>query len=179
MRMIADRPAAVAERIELGHWEGDCIMGAENRSAIVTLVERVTRFLILVPVFTARPTASGVRDGIVAAMAGLPSSLRRTLTWDQGKELAFHTQITAMTGMDVYFCDAHSPWQRGTNENMNGLLRDYFPKRTDLREVSAERLADVAVEVNARPRKSLGWARPADLFARQVDSPPSTQGQVG
>ncbi len=79
----------------------------------------------------------------------------------------------------VYFCDAHSPWQRGTNENMNGLLRDYFPKRTDLREVSAERLADVAVEVNARPRKSLGWARPADLFARQVDSRPSTQGQVG
>lgn len=154
-------------------------MGTENRSAIITLVERVTRFLILVPVFNARPTASGVRDGIVAAMAGLPSSLRRTLTWDQGKELAFHTQITAMTGMDVYFCDAHSPWQRGTNENMNGLLRDYFPKRTDLREVSAERLADVAVEVNARPRKSLGWARPADLFARQVDSWPSTQGQVG
>jgi IS30 family transposase len=165
MTMIADRPSEVDDRVEVGHWEGDCIMGAGNRSAIGTLVERRTRYLILIPVPTGRPTAEAMRDGITTALAGLPDYLRRTLTWDQGKELALHQQITEQTGTKVYFCDAHSPWQRGTNENMNGLLRDYFPKRTDLRDLTAEQLQAVADEVNTRPRKSLGWARPADLLA--------------
>jgi transposase, IS30 family len=125
--MIADRPAEVADRIQVGHWEGDCIMGAGNRSAIGTLVERRTRYLILIHVPTGRPTAEAMREGLIAALEQLPAQLRRTLTWDQGKELAMHQQISKQTGTRVFFCDAHSPWQRGSNENMNGLLRDYFP----------------------------------------------------
>lgn len=118
MTMIADRPAEVADRVQIGHWEGDCIMGAGNRSAIGTLVERSTRYLILVHVPTGRPTAAAMRAGIVAALGQLPPPLRRTLTWDQGKELALHKSITADLGTAVFFCDAHSPWQRGTNENI-------------------------------------------------------------
>jgi len=128
MTMIADRPEEVADRIQVGHWEGNCIMGAGNRSAIGTLVERRTRFLILIHVPTGRPTAEAMGEGIIAALGQLPAKLRRTLTWDQGKELAMHQQISEQTGTRVFFCDAHSPWQRGSNENMNGLLRDYFPK---------------------------------------------------
>ncbi len=109
-------------------------------------------------------TADNVRRAIKTAFAILPGGLRRTLTWDQGKELALHQQITAQTGTSVFFCDAHSPWQRGSNENTNGLLRDYFPKGTDLSVFSDEELQRVAVEVNDRPRKTLGWNRPADLF---------------
>jgi IS30 family transposase len=168
MTMIADRPPEVQERAEVGHWEGDCIMGAGNRSAIGTLVERRTRYLILVPVPTGRPTAEAMRAGVTAALEALPARLRRTLTWDQGKELALHRQITEQTGTRVFFCDAHSPWQRGTNENMNGLLRDYFPKRSDLGDIATEELQRVADEVNTRPRKSLGWARPADLIATAI-----------
>ncbi|MDQ2846102.1 MAG: IS30 family transposase [Actinomycetota bacterium] len=170
MTMIADRPLEVADRIEVGHWEGDCIMGVGNRSAIGTLVERRTRFVILVHVPTGRPTAEAMRAGITTPLADLPACLRRTLTWDQGKELALHQQITEQTGAKVFFCDAHSPWQRGSNENMNGLLRDYFPKGVDLREVTPEELARVADEINDRPRKSLGWARPAQLFAGESQS---------
>lgn len=170
MTMIADRPSEVDDRVEVGHWEGDCIMGAGNRSAIGTLVERRTRYLILIPVPTGRPTAEAMRQGITTALASFPDYLRRTLTYDQGKELALHQQITELIGTKVYFCDAHSPWQRGTNENMNGLLRDYFPKRTDLRDLTAEQLQAVADEVNTRPRKSLGWARPADLLADIIRS---------
>ena len=164
MAMIADRPAEVNDRVQVGHWEGDCIMGAENRSAIGTLVERVTRFLILVHVPTRRPTAEAIRDGVADALGALAPHLRRTLTWDQGKELSLHQQITARTGTRVFFCDAHSPWQRGSNENTNGLLRDYFPKGTDLAHISPEELQRVADEINDRPRKTLGWARPADLI---------------
>jgi IS30 family transposase len=145
-------------------------MGVGNRSAIGTLVERRTRYLILVHVPTGRPTAEAMRTGITTALGALPVRLRRTLTWDQGKELALHRQITEHTGTRVFFCDAHSPWQRGTNENMNGLLRDYFPKRTDLHGVTAEELRRVADEVNTRPRKNLGWARPADLIADVIAS---------
>jgi transposase, IS30 family len=170
MTMIAERPPEVAERVEIGHWEGDCIMGAGNRSAIGTLVERRTRYLILVHVPTGRPTAMAMSEGITAALSCLPVELRRTLTWDQGKELALHAQITEQTGTRVFFCDAHSPWQRGSNENMNGLLRDYFPKGTDLRHVTPEELSRVAHEVNTRPRKTLGWARPADLIAAATTS---------
>ena len=170
MTMIDDRPPQVEDRLEVGHWEGDCIMGAGNRSAIGTLVERRTRYLILVHVPTGRPTAEAMREGISAALEVLPPWLRRTLTWDQGKELALHQQITERTGTKVFFCDPHSPWQRGTNENMNGLLRDYFPKGTDLRHVTPEKLTQVANEVNTRPRKSLDWAQPADLIADAITS---------
>jgi IS30 family transposase len=168
MRMIGERPAEVAERVQVGHWEGDLIMGTGNRSAIGTLVERSTRFLILLAFPDAIPTADGVRAAITLALAGLPADLRRTLTWDQGKELALHQQITATTGAGVFFCDAHSPWQRASNENMNGLLRDYFPKGTDLSVHTAEEILAVAVEFNQRPRKTLDWNRPADLFDRAL-----------
>lgn len=164
MTMIADRPVEVDDRVQVGHWEGDCIMGPGNRSAIGTLIERTTRFVILVHVPTGRPTAAAMRDGIIHALGELAPHLRRTLTWDQGKELALHQQITARTGTRVYFCDAHSPWQRGSNENTNGLLRDYFPKGTDLSIISPDELRRVADELNDRPRKTLGWARPADLI---------------
>ena len=165
MRMIDERPAEVEDRLQAGHWEGDLIMGAGNRSAIGTLVERTTRFLILLPFADGVATTEGVRHAITAALAELPAGLRRTLTWDQGKELALHQQITAATGTDVFFCDAHSPWQRGSNENMNGLLRDYFPKGTDLSVHTVEDVVRIAAEVNDRPRKTLGWQRPAELFA--------------
>lgn len=170
MTMIAERPSEVADRVQVGHWEGDCIMGVGNRSAIGTLVERCTRFLVLIHVPTGKPRAEAMREGITTALGHLPADLRRTLTWDQGRELALHQQITEQTGTRVYFCDAHSPWQRGSNENMNGLLRDYFPKGTDLRDVTAEELVRVADEINNRPRKTLGWARPADLLTGRSQS---------
>ena len=166
--MIDERPAEVEDRVQAGHWEGDLIMGAGNRSAIGTLVERTTRFLILLPFPDGdrdrrrRPSGDHERAG------SLPQPLRRTLTWDQGKELAMHQQITASTGTGVFFCDAHSPWQRGSNENMNGLLRDYFPKGTDLSIHTVEDLARIAAEVNERPRKTLGWQRPAELFNAEI-----------
>ena len=165
MRMIDERPAEVKDRLQAGHWEGDLIMGAGNRSAIGTLVERSTRFLILLAFIDGVATTEGVRHAITAALADQPAGLRRTLTWDQGKELALHPQITAATGTDVFFCDAHSPWQRGSNENMNGLLRDYFPKGTDLSIHTVEDVVRIAAEVNDRPRRTLGWQRPAELFA--------------
>lgn len=143
-------------------------MGPGNRSAIGTLVERRTRFLILVHVPTGRPTAQAISDGVCTALQDLPAQLRRTLTWDQGKEMALHQQVTQRLGTPVFFCDAHSPWQRPTNENMNGLLRDYFAKGTDLSVVSPDELYRVAEEVNARPRKTLDWARPVDLLIRQL-----------
>jgi IS30 family transposase len=165
MRMIEERPAEVEDRVQAGHWEGDLIMGAANRSAIGTLVERTTRFLILLPFTEGIATTEGVRQAITAALADQPAGLRRTLTWDQGKELALHPQITAATGTGVFFCDPHSPWQRGSNENMNGLLRDYFPKGTDLSVHTAQDIVRIAAEVNDRPRKTLAWQRPAELFA--------------
>jgi IS30 family transposase len=168
MRMIAERPTEALERGQAGHWEGDLIMGPGNRTAIGTLVERRTRFVILLVFPDAVATAQAVRDAITASLTALPAALRRTLTWDQGKELALHRQITAQTGTEVFFCDAHSPWQRGSNENMNGLLRDYFPKGTDLGPHSAEDLARIAAEINDRPRKTLGWTRPTDLFTAAV-----------
>jgi IS30 family transposase len=164
MRMIAERPREAEDRLQAGHWEGDLIMGPGNRSAIGTLLERSTRFVMLLPFPEGIATAEAVRRGIEAVLGCLPERLRRTLTWDQGKELALHQLITAATGTDVFFCDAHAPWQRGSNENMNGLLRDYFPKGTDLSVHAADDLAVIAAQVNDRPRKTLGWRRPADLF---------------
>ena len=143
-------------------------MGAGSRSAIGTLVERTTRFLILLPFPDGIATTDGVRDAITQALESLPAGLRRTLTWDQGKELAMHQQITSAIGTGVFFCDAHSPWQRGSNENMNGLLRDYFPNGTDLAVHGVEELARIATEVNQRPRRTLGWRQPADLFTTEL-----------
>lgn len=171
MRMISERPVEAQDRLQAGHWEGDLIMGPGNRSAIGTLIERSTRYVILVGFPEAIPSAQAVRAGIEASFARLPAAMRRTLTWDQGKELALHQLITAATGIDVFFCDAHAPWQRGSNENMNGLLRDYFPKGTDLSIHTLDELTRVAAEVNARPRKTLGWSRPVDLFTTALQSP--------
>ena len=165
MRMIDERPVEVEDRLQAGHWEGDLIMGAGNRSAIGTLVERTTRYLVLLPFSDGIATTDGVRQAITDALESVPAGLRRTLTWDQGKELAQHQQITVATGTDVFFCDPHSPWQRGSNENMNGLLRDYFPKGTDLSVHTVEDVVRIAAEVNDRPRKTLDWQRPAELFA--------------
>ena len=142
-------------------------MGAGNRSGIETLVERTTRFLILLPFPDGIATTEGVRHAITSALESVPQPLRRTLTWDQGKELAMHQQITAVTGTGVFFCDAHSPWQRGSNENMNGLLRDYFPKGTDLSVHTAEDIARVAAEVNDRPRKTLELGAPSRAVHRR------------
>ncbi|GAB7007766.1 hypothetical protein JCM18899A_52420 [Nocardioides sp. AN3] len=174
--MIADRPTEVEDRVQVGHWEGDCIKGAGNRSAIGTLVERRTRFLILVHLPGGRATAEAMRAGLATALGRLPADLRRTLTWDQGKELALHRQLAEQIGTKVFFCGAHSPWQRGSNENMNGLLRDYFPKGMDLRQVTPDVLARVAEEINARPRKTLGWARPVELLADQATAEAAAQG---
>jgi transposase, IS30 family len=131
---------------------------------IGTLVERATRFVILLAFPDAVGSAEAVREAIGTALERLPEGLRRTLTWDQGKELALHQQITTATGAGVFFCKAHSPWQRGSNENTNGLLRDYFPKGTDLPVHTVQDITRVAVEINQRPRRTLGWQRPADLF---------------
>ncbi len=144
MTLIVDRPAAALERVQPGHWEGDLLVGAANASAIVTMVERVTRHTILGHLPGVRHDSATVRDTVVAALARLPAHLRRTLTWDQGTEMARHAEIAAALGTtEVYFCDAHSPWQRPSNENTNGLLRDYFPKSTDLSVYTADEIAAV------------------------------------
>src|SRR3954464_5583538 len=177
--LISQRPAEAADRAVPGHWEGDLILGLGS-SAIGTLVERTTRFTMLLHLprmdghgFEARtkngPALAGhgaeaVRGAIVRTITTLPEQLRRSLTWDRGAEMAQHAQLRIEAGVAVYFCDPHSPWQRGTNENTNGLLRQYFPKGTDLSVHSAEDLAAVAATLNGRPRKTLGWRTPAEAF---------------
>nr|WP_236609571.1 IS30 family transposase [Leifsonia xyli] len=160
---IHDRPFAPTDRSVPGAWEGDLIMGLGNRSAIATLVERTTRFTLLLPVDAVNRSES-LRDQLVPALAALPPELRRSITWDQGWEMARHEEISRATGTRIYSCDPHSPWQRGSNENTNRLLRDYFPKRTDLRTHTPKELALVAAELNNRPRKILGWKTPNTLF---------------
>jgi IS30 family transposase len=160
MVMISERPAEADDRAVPGHWEGDLIMGARNASAIGTLVERTTRFVLLLHLPHGHDPAS-VAAAMTETMGGLPAALRRSLTWDQGKEMGYHAQISLAAGLDIYFCDPHSPWQRGSNENTNGLLRQYFPKGTGLSAHSREHLDQVAAELNARPRKTLGWKTPA------------------
>jgi transposase, IS30 family len=159
MTMLDQRPAGAADRSECGHWEGDLITGASNRSAIGTLVDRASRFTILLHL-PGRHTAEAVREALIAAMSSLPPQMRRSLTWDQGKEMALHREITAALGMPVYFCDKASPWQRPSNENTNGLLRQYFPKGSDLRVHGPDDLAAVAAELNTGRARLSAETRP-------------------
>ena len=183
--LLSERPAEAADRAVPGHWEGDLIIGLE-RSAIGTVVERTTRFTMLIhlpreegwgviPRTKNGPPLAGygaitMKDALAASMTTLPEQLRRSLTWDRGKELSAHAAFKVETGIAVYFADPHSPWQRGTNENTNGLLRQYFPKGTDLARWTAEELAAVAAALNSRPRKTLGWRTPAEAFDEHLRS---------
>jgi len=169
MTMIDQRPAEATDRSVPGSWEGDLIMGAGNRSAIGTLVERSSRAVVLLHLPDGK-SAEAVRDAVIAALAPLPPQLRTSLTWDQGTEMVLHAQISGALGIPVFFCEKASPWQRPSNENTNGLLRQYFPKGSDLRVHSAEELAAVAAELNARPRKTLGWQTPAARLAASMTS---------
>ncbi len=183
--MISQRPAEAEDRAVPGHWEGDLILGLSS-SAIGTLVERTTRFTMLLhlppmpghregPRIHNGPALAGhgaeaVRDAIASAIASLPGELRRSLTWDQGAEMAQHAQLRVDAGLAIYFCDPHSPWQRGTNENTNGLLRQYFPRGTDLSRHTPDELAAVATTLNGRPRKTLGWKTPAESLNDHLHS---------
>ena len=188
--LISERPATVEDRAVPGHWEGDLILGLAS-SAIGTLVERTTRYTILLhlppqPEHGRRPRqkhgpalaghrAAAVRDAIMRTMADFPEQLRRSLTWDQSAEMAQHEVLRIDTGLQVYFCDPQSPWQRGTNENTNGLLRQYFPKGTELSKHSARGLAAVALALNTRPRKTLGWHTPAEALNAVLRSANTTR----
>jgi IS30 family transposase len=165
---ISQRPAEAADRAVPGHWEGDMIDGRAGKSHIGTLVERTTRYTMLVPL--PGKSAAVFAGAVTPVIAGLPASLRRSLTWDQGKEMGMHAQIAVAADVKIYFCDPHSPWQRPTNENTNGLLRQYFPKGSDLSAHTPQYLRDVADELNGRPRKVLGWRTPAEAMAGFLDS---------
>jgi transposase, IS30 family len=168
---ISERPAEAQDRAIPGHWEGDLILGSTaSGSAIGTLVERTTGFVVLLHLPDDR-TAATLAEAMSAKIPELPEILRRSLTWDQGSEMALHTKITEATGLPIYFCDPHSPWQRGTNENTNGLLRQYFPKGTDLSFYGPGWLDQVAAELNARPRKRLNWRTPAEELDRLLSDP--------
>ena len=163
---ISERPPEVADRALPGHWEGDLLLGSSN-SAIVTLVERTSRFVVLIRLPRGR-SSEEVLTALKRRIGTLPTQLCRSLTWDQGKEMAQHARFTVETGLQIYFCDPQSPWQRGTNENTNGLLRQYFPKFTSLADVTQRRLDAVAAELNGRPRQTLGWMTPSEKFAEAV-----------
>ena len=165
---IRDRPAEIEDRAIPGHWEGDLLSGSKN-THIATLVERTTRYVMLVHLENDH-TAETVRDGLIKTMTTLPAHLRGSLTWDQGAEMSLHKTFAIATDMDVYFCDPASPWQRGSNENTNGLLRQYFPKGTDLSIHSPEDLEFVAQKLNRRPRKTLDWNTPAERLRELISN---------
>lgn len=167
MVLISDRPAEAADRAVPGHWEGDLILGRGGRSAIGTLVERQTRLVMLIALPHGR-SAERVRPALARRIRTLPAQLRRTLTWDRGKEMAQHVRFSIESGVPVYFCDPRSPWQRATSENTNGLLRQYFPKGSDLSIHDQRHLDAVARELNGRPRRTLDWSTPAEAFAQVV-----------
>ncbi len=165
--VISDRPAEIEDRAVPGHWEGDLILGTYNRSAIITLVERQTRYVLLAQV-GADKTSPAVCAAIAEKILSLPEHLTRSLTWDRGSEMTSHTDFTIKTGLPVYFCDPQSPWQRGSNENTNGLLRQYFPTGTDLSVHDQAELDRVAAELNGRPRQTLHWATPAEKLHQLI-----------
>ena len=164
MVLIADRPAEIEDRAVPGHWEGDLLLGARGQSAIATLVERQTRYVMLLAVGRNK-TSHHVCALIAKKIRTLPQHLAVSLTWDRGKEMAGHRQFSIATGVQVYFCDPHSPWQRGSNENTNGLLRQYFPRGSDLSVHSQRHLNRVAHMLNDRPRHTLGWMKPSEKLA--------------
>lgn len=164
MTPISLRPPEVCARIVPGHWEGDLIKGAANRSAVGTLVERTSRFILLAKLDNA--SAPSVLDGFTKRLGSVPESLRKTLTYDQGTEMALHQTLAKRLHIDVFFCDPHSPWQRGSNENANGLIREFLPKGTDLSQHSHQALAAIESSLNNRPRKILGYQTPAEIFAK-------------
>jgi IS30 family transposase len=164
---ISDRPAGIEDRSVPGHWEGDLIIGRNNRSAVGTLVERSTRYVILLHL-PGDHSAETVRTAMTTKIQTLPDHLKRSITWDQGREMSQHAQFTIDTGIDVYFCDPHSPWQRGSNENTNGLLRQWMPKGTDLSIHTEADLDAIAYKLNNRPRQTLGWMKPSEALAQLV-----------
>jgi IS30 family transposase len=172
---ISQRPPEAEDRAVPGNWEGDLIIGKDSKSAIGTLVERASRFVMLLHL-PHDHGADAVEQAMATVMSRLPDTLRKTLTWDRGVEMANHAKIAEATGLSIYFCDPHSPWQRGTNENTNGLLRQYFPKGTDLSGYHPDYLEFVANQLNNRPRKTLGWKTPAEALDELLSNPPSPPG---
>jgi IS30 family transposase len=169
MVMIRERPPEARDRAVPGHWEGDLLMGSRRSAAVIaTLVERSTRYLQLIAL-PEGAEATRVADALARSITTLPAQLWRSLTWDQGHEMSEHRRFTVETGVDVYFCDPQSPWQRGTNENTNGLLRQYFPRRQSLAGITQAELDEVAEKLNRRPRKTLGFATPAQKLAELID----------